>query len=181
MYKKKHQIASLMLHSHTPMITTLPKDIADMICMFAWGVRWHIVSHEIPVVEECQQNLPPSFLFQELPCTDQWGHVANPFKRFNPYHPLCLLDTSRPFNYLAGKLCHQIDKKHIRQLRTYRGVCMRRAIRLMNDTIEGWNSVYAALWSKLDESHFRCNANKGMVRKLIGELRTSGPLRLSAP
>ena len=165
-----------MLNCTNPVISVLPSVLIDVVCDMAWGTRWALVSHDLSVCAEAQEKIAPLFLKDTLLLKDGYGSVANPFKKFMPFTPLELVVHHQPFGFFAGAICYAICRQKIRSLKTYRGICMRRAMQLMHGNLYAWNEAYTNLFKHLDSCHFRNNARKGMVVRYIAEVREAGPI-----
>ena len=159
-----------------PMLGIAPNDIMDIICDLAFGADWHTVSREVPLCALVQECVPPTFLATELPCVKEWGRKPNPYKRFNSYTPLDQICNEHPWSFVAGKLAHSLCRRNVRRLKTYRGVLMRYALKMMNGGIMDWNTAWRKVWSRLDATHFRRNVSGSFIAKLLEEIKYSSPL-----
>lgn len=162
-----------------PMLGFAPSDVMNIVCMFAFDVSWDAVRREVPFCAMVQDCVPPTFITAELACRHEWGRVPNPYKRFNPFTPREMFCYEHPWSFVAGKLAHSICRRSIRSIKTYRGVMMRHALKMMNGGIMEWNTAWHKVWNRLDASHFRRNVSGSFLSKMLEEIKYSSPLLLS--
>ena len=149
------------------MAAFFPSDLLKIIWVYAYDFcpksdPWR----DVLLVLDIQQSIPECLLRDRLPlkkfCTlprcPIWVNHAwqlyppNPFKQGNPYLPsacICQMNPT-PWSQIGGELLRLLDKRGIRNLRTYRAVIHRKYTQHLNRNVLEWNQSFDDLFSNVE-------------------------------
>ena len=154
----------------------LPTVIQDLISDIAFGISYTELKADVEKCAIIQDSIPPCFLVAVCFHVKKWGYINTPYKQGNAYHPTSKLDWRPVWNGIPLAFCCGIQKEAIREIRTYKGVILRRLNHMLQQDFSGWNKMYAQVFSKLRKEHFRKNIPRSFVQEILYELSVASPL-----
>ena len=152
--------------------SALPECLQDLVCDIAWGLPFSYIKWDVDQCATIQACVPPDFFLAVSYRRDQWGYVNSPYRKGNAYFPRTFLEMSPCWNDVPLAFVCMISREHVRALKTYKAIFLRRVSRLGNSDLTQWNSVCTAL-KRLRFSHFQRSANRSFLREVLKEIAES--------
>ena len=155
---------------------SLPTDLKNIVTDIAFGLTYAELKADVRKCALIQDAIPPSFLVAVLFHQKKWGYVNTPYKQGNAYHPTKKLDWRPVWNGIPQAFCCGIHKENIRELKTYKGIILRRLHTMLKQDFAGWNEMFHKVFSKLKKEHFRKNIRQSFVDQLLWEISDASAL-----
>lgn len=159
------------------MSVRVPTCVFDIIGEFAFSLRYEELRDQLDVCAAVQKAVPPSFLQPNAWYrSGNWGFVNNPLRRGNAFLPITDMVFTKPWGHLPSTVCRLLDRRAVRELKTYRAIFFRRVNTMERRGLMGWNSAFNKSLRHIRPAHFTVRALPALVQCVCAELSEACPI-----